>query len=143
MNQQVLARVTLVVPQDAYYVLVEDYIPAGSEILDTSLQTSQLGAPDMLLEGYPLEPAAQPEPTFAAQDPFAEGWGWWYFHQPQIYDDHIAWSADYLPAGTYVLAYVFTTLQPGEYRVLPARARQLYFPEVQGNSAGMIFTITP
>ena len=39
------------------------------------------------------------------------------------------------------LEYVFTALQPGEYRVLPASARQMYFPEVQGSSAGMIFTI--
>jgi hypothetical protein len=32
-------------------------------------------------------------------------------------------------------------LQPGEYRILPARAYQFYFPDVQGNSAGEIFTI--
>ncbi len=139
-NQQVLARVTLIVPQDAYFVLLEDYIPAGSELLDTSLQTSQLGSPD-LVEGETTDAMLQPEASLDAQDPFSAGWGWWVFNSPLIYDDHIAWSADYLEAGTYVLEYVFTALQPGEFRVLPAGARQMYFPEVQGSSAGMIFTI--
>ena len=141
-NQQVLATLTLVLPQDAYYVLLEDYIPAGSEILDTSLKTSQLGSPN-LGEGEFQEQVAEPEALFDPQVPFSEGWGWWYFQRPQIFDDHIAWSADFLPAGTYVLKYTLTALQAGEYRVLPARARQLYFPDVQGSSAGMIFTITP
>jgi uncharacterized protein YfaS (alpha-2-macroglobulin family) len=140
-NQQVTVQLSLVIPQDAYYVLLEDYIPAGSELLDTSLKTSQLGNPN-LIEGEMLEPSPQPGASFNAQDPFSEGWGWWYFHSPLIYDDHISWSADYLKAGTYVLEYVFTALQPGEFRVLPARARQLYFPDVQGSSAGMIFTIS-
>jgi len=138
-NQQVTASVTLVVPQDAYYVLVEDYIPAGAEVLDTSLKTSQLGVPGELTP----EVAAAPGPSFDPENPFAEGWGWWLFHNPQIFDDHIAWSADHLPAGTYVLKYVLTALQPGEYRVLPARAREFYFPDVQGNSAGAVFTVTP
>ena len=139
-NQQVLVRVTLAVPQDAYYVLLEDYIPAGSEILDTSLKTSQLGSPDRV-EGETPEQSLQPEAAFDAQDPISAGWGRWAFHSPLVYDDHIAWSADYLEAGTYVMEYIFTPLQPGEYRVLPARARQMYFPDVQGSSGGMIFTI--
>jgi hypothetical protein len=135
-----LARVTLVVPQDAYYVLLEDYIPAGSELLETSLRTSQLGSPD-LVEGETTDAMLQSEAAFDAQSPLSAGWGWWVFHSPLIYDEHIAWSEDYLEAGTYVLEYVFTALQPGEFRVLPAIARQMYFPEVQGSSAGMIFTI--
>ena len=36
-----------------------------------------------------------------------------------------------------------TQLQAGEYRVLPARAWQFYFPDVQGNSAGAVFEIKP
>jgi alpha-2-macroglobulin len=128
-------RLTIVVPQEAYYVVVEDYIPAGSEILDRSLKTSQLGYP-----GYE-EPSI--EPRYDPADPFAEGWGWWLFSQPTIFDSHIAWSADYLPPGTYELVYTLTPLQAGEFRLLPARAYQFYFPEVQGSSAGGVFTITP
>jgi uncharacterized protein YfaS (alpha-2-macroglobulin family) len=123
-------RLSLTVPEDAYYLLVEDYLPAGAEILDTSLKTSQQ-------EGLPDGPLARFDP----RRPFAEGWGWWHFSGPQVYDDHIAWAADYLPAGTYELTYILVLTHPGEYRVLPARAWQFYFPEVQGNSAGEIFKI--
>ena len=120
----VTVRLTLVVPETAYYVMVEDYVPAGAEILDTSLETSQQGA------------VGEDE----ASQIFSEGW--WYFQNPQVYDDHISWAVDALPPGTYELTYSLVIVNPGEYRVLPARAWQLYFPEVQGNSAGAVFEIT-
>ena len=106
--------------------MVEDYIPAGAEILDISLKTSQLGS----LGDNNVNQA------------FSDGWGWWYFGEPQVYDDHIAWSVDMLPPGTYELTYTLAVLNPGEYRVLPARVWQFYFPEVQGNSEGEVFEIT-
>jgi uncharacterized protein YfaS (alpha-2-macroglobulin family) len=117
--------VDLTVPNDAYQVVVEDFIPAGTEILDTTLQTASLGD----------------APAFDPLDPFAQGWGWWNFSRPQIYDDHIVWAAGYLPAGAYQLTYTLLVLQPGQYHVLPARAWQMYFPEVQGSSAGAVFEI--
>jgi hypothetical protein len=126
-GERINVRLTLNLPEDMYYMMVEDYIPAGAEILDTSLKTSQLGAPV--------------EPQYDPHDPFAAGWGWWYFSQRRIYDDHIAWSAEYLPAGVYELTYTLVLMQPGQYQVLPARAWQFYFPEVQGTSAGEIFEI--
>jgi uncharacterized protein YfaS (alpha-2-macroglobulin family) len=129
-GELVKVRLTLTLENDAYYLLVEDHLPSGSEILDTSLKTVQQGA-----EGEPIKP------LFNLRQPFAGGWGWWLFSQPHIYDDHIAWAADYLPSGTYELIYTLQTLQPGEYRVLPARAWQFYFPDVQGNSPGTVFVI--
>jgi len=118
-------RVTLTLPNEVYYLVVEDYFPAGAEVLDTRLKTSQQGV----------------EPEYDAQDPFGEGWGWWFFGEPEVYDDHIAWATDYLPAGTYELVYTLAILQPGEYQVLPARAWEFYFPEVQGAGAGMVLEI--
>jgi O-acetylhomoserine (thiol)-lyase len=67
----------------------------------------------------------------------------WLFNEPQIHDDGILFTADYLPAGTYVLTYTLVPLQAGEFRVLPAHAWQSFFPEVQGTSAGTVFEITP
>jgi uncharacterized protein YfaS (alpha-2-macroglobulin family) len=125
----VTVRLTLILPNDAYYLLLEDSIPGGAEILDTSLKTSQQG-----VEGEPL-------PLYDPARPFESGWGWWYFHPAQIFDNHIAWAADFLPAGTYELTYTLVMLQPGQYGVLPARAWQFYFPEVQGSSAGAVFEI--
>ncbi|MFZ0534039.1 MAG: Ig-like domain-containing protein [Anaerolineales bacterium] len=124
-------RLTIILPNDAYHFAVEDYIPAGSEILNTSLKTSQLGV------------TGEPGPLYDPRDPFSQGWGWWLFNPAQIYDDHISWTASYLPAGTYELTYTLTILQAGEYHLLPARAWMFYFPEVQGNSAGGILEIKP
>ena len=125
------ARLTIVVPQDVYHFVVEDYIPAGTEILNTNLKTSQLG-----MDGEAV-------PLFDPGDPFDSGWGWWLFEPAQIYDDHITWTASYLPAGTYELTYTLVILQAGDYHILPAHAWMFYFPEVQGNSAGRILAIEP
>jgi hypothetical protein len=121
-GELVTVRLTITIPETAYYLMVEDYIPAGAEILDISLDTTQ--------EAH-YDPATS----------FEQGWGWWDFSPPRIHDDRISWAADQLPPGTYELVYQIVALQPGEYRVLPPRAFQLYFPEVQGNGAGELFEI--
>ncbi len=133
-NKQITAQLTLILPHDSYYVMVEDFIPAGTEILDRSLKTSQQG-----IESTDVSA----EVPFEDEDPFANGWGWWLFHEPQIRDDSILFAADFLPAGTYILTYTLIPLQSGEYRVLPAHAWQSFFPEVQGTSAGAVFEIKP
>jgi len=125
------ARLTIVVPTDVYNFVVEDYIPAGTEILNTNLKTSQLGEYE------------EPGPLYDPRTPFSHGWGWWLFDPARIYDDHISWTASYLPAGTYDLTYTLVILQAGEYRILPAHAWMFYFPEVQGNSAGEVLEIKP
>jgi uncharacterized protein YfaS (alpha-2-macroglobulin family) len=134
-TQPVSAQLTLVLPYDSYYVMVEDFIPAGMEILNRNLKTSQLGVVETTDAGAQVQ--------FYDKDPFAEGWGWWLFNEPQIRDDSILFSAEFLPAGTYVLTYTLIPIQAGEYRVLPAHAWQSFFPEVQGTSAGAVFEIKP
>jgi len=42
-SELVDVRLTLVVPESVFYAIVEDYIPAGAEILDINLKTSQVG----------------------------------------------------------------------------------------------------
>jgi uncharacterized protein YfaS (alpha-2-macroglobulin family) len=128
-NPVVVGRVTVTVPQDMYYVVVEDRIPAGMEIINLRLKTA------------PVIVENQVTTKVDAFNPFARGWGWWWFGEPVIYDDHIRWVADYLPAGTYTLVYRMQPLVAGEFRVIPARAYTYYFPEVEGRSAGAIFTI--
>jgi uncharacterized protein YfaS (alpha-2-macroglobulin family) len=126
------ARLTLTMPNDAYYVMLEDFIPAGTELLDQALKTSQQG-----------EETTDAEALYDPDDPFGRSWGWWFFNEPQTRDDRIVWTADYLPAGTYELVYTLLPLQAGEFHVLPAHAWQAFFPEVQGTSGGTIFVIEP
>lgn len=129
-NPVVVGRVTITNPTDLYYVVVEDAIPAGTEIINLQLKTSSF-----VFENQSIDREIDP------MEPFESGWGWWYFGSPSIYDDRIQWVANYLPAGTYTLTYQLQPLLAGEFRVMPARAYTYYFPEVEGRSGGMIFTI--
>ncbi len=131
-DTRLLVRLTLTLPRDAYYLVVEDHVPAGTEILDQGLESSQQG-----------QQATDVQIVYDAARPFERGWGWWYFDAPQIYDDRIQWTADYLPAGTYELTYTLFPILAGEFHVLPARAFLSFFPDVQGTSAGTLFTLTP
>jgi hypothetical protein len=117
-------QLNLVLEDDTYYLMVEDHIPAGVEVLDTRLKTTR-----------------QDVPEFQAAAPFRNGWGWWYFNKPVVYDDRVVWGANYLPAGTYQLVYTISLVHPGEYQVLPTRAWQQYFPETQAISAGEKFVV--
>ena len=127
-SQMITTAITLNVSQDMYHFMLEDNIPSGTEVLDPALLTTQTLPVDALLEYDPLEP-------------FKNGWGWWYFNDPQIFDDHIAWYAEFLPAGTYLLTYELLPTHRGTFQVLPARAWQYFYPEVQGTSSGTIFSI--
>lgn len=123
-NELIRVHLTLTLENDTHYLKVRDMIPSGAEILDTRLKTTQ-----------------QAEAVYDVSTPFREGWGWWFFNPPQVYDDHIIWSSSFLPAGTYQLTYTLALNIPGEYQVLPARAWQTYFPDIQANSAGDEFII--
>lgn len=127
-SQFITVLLTVNLSHDMYNLMVEDFFPAGTEVLNRRLLTSQ-SIPEAEVDWF--------DPC----DPFANGWGWWFFSQAQIYDDHVLWTADYIPAGTYVLTYELLPYQRGAYQVLPAHAWQFYFPEVQGTTSGDLFII--
>jgi hypothetical protein len=125
--QPVFVHLTLTVPTDMQYLVVDDFVPAGASVVDSSLKTTQRGQPVQ----------------YNPDDPFGAGWGWWYFGTPKVYRDHVSWAARSVPAGTYELTYQILPAQAGEFRVIPAHAYEYYFPEVEGSSAGSVFTIAP
>jgi uncharacterized protein YfaS (alpha-2-macroglobulin family) len=127
----VQVRLSIVAPYDLYYVVVEDPLPAGAEAIDPSLATTSL---------------VDQRPTLfreAESDYVREFYRWWWswYSRSEMRDDKVVLFADYLPAGTYEYTYTFRATQPGEYQVIPTNAREFYFPEVFGRSAGRLLTI--
>ncbi len=116
---------TIIVPHDRYYVVVEDPLPAGGEAIDTGLATTSLLAtpPSLRREG-------------------SRWWWWWrWYSRSELRDEKVVLFADALPAGTYEYSYTFRATLPGDYHVLPTVAREFYFPEVFGRSDGRLLTI--
>lgn len=121
-----LARLTIVVPTTLHYVVIEDFLPAGVEAVDQSLQTSQqVGAPD----------------RYTWDEVQERGWGWWVFNHVELRDEKVVLSAEVLPAGTYEYVYLVRAAIPGEYQVIPPTAQEFYFPEVYGRGAGSRFVV--
>ena len=60
----------------------------------------------------------------------------------ELRDEKAALFATYLPRGTYEYTYSIRASLPGEFRVIPTHAAQMYFPEVFGRGDGGLFRIT-
>jgi len=128
----VQVRLTIIAPDDVYYVVVEDPLPAGAEAIDVGLETTSL------LEKMPglyREAEGEDWPGFYR-------WWWRWYSRSEMRDEKVVLFADYLPAGTYEYVYTFRATLPGEYQVLPTTAREFYFPEVFGRAGGGLFTVT-
>jgi hypothetical protein len=126
-GDNVQVRLTIIVPNNLHYVVIEDPIPAGTDAVNPNLLTSQqIGT----------------APTFEeTSNPLSYGWGWWYFSNIEFRDEMVALYATYLPAGTYEFVYTLRAGLPGVYNVIPATGQEFYFPEVYGRSSGNAFTI--
>ena len=112
---------------------MEDYLPAGLEGVDFSLQTSQQSLSDTMQE--------------SGDNPCMGSYSWdcwletWRFNHNEVRDDRMMFSADFLPQGVYELKYVVRATSPGTFHDLPAMASEWYFPEVFGRSSGRMFVI--
>ena len=117
-----VAKVTLTIStnQDRTFVVVDDPVPAGFEIINTSFQTAA-----------------------AAEGEQEQGTGEWWRYNPfrhrERYDDRALFFADYLPAGVYSVSYLIRVTSFGTYQMPATRVEGMYEPEVFGQtSSGMI-----
>lgn len=126
-GQQVRVELTIIAPNDLVYAVIEDLIPSGAEAIDPQLQTSR----GDLVAGFEQ---LDDEQLF-------DYWGWWFFNRVEFRDDKVAFYSEFLPAGTYRYTYFLQPVIPGDFQVIPATAREQYFPEVFGRSDGFLFVI--
>ncbi len=127
-------KLTIIVPNELYYVVVEDPLPAGCEGVDMSLKTTSVVGQAPELRNLTAEEQNRWYRWY--------GWGWWWFSHTEMRDEKVVLFADYLPRGTYEYTYLMRASVPGEFLVIPSLAYQMYFPEVFGRSDGGKFIVT-
>lgn len=114
-------RITLTVRTSAprHFVVLEDYVPAGLEIVNPSLATE----------------SGQLQHTLSDANAAS------YFTHAEKYDGHVAAFADYLPAGTYTYSYAVSALAAGEFAWPCAWVSEMYDPSVFGRNTTASLTI--
>jgi uncharacterized protein YfaS (alpha-2-macroglobulin family) len=118
---RVRVRLTMVAESQRTHVALVDPVPAGLEIVNPTLATSQ------------ESPAAD---DGAPVDGGNETWWWgpWFDHQ-NVRDDRAEAFAGYLGAGVYDYSYIAQATTPGRFVVPPTRAEEIYTPETFGRAA--------
>jgi hypothetical protein len=115
---RVRVRISLVADNRRYHVALVDPLPAGLEIVNPALAVSG---------NIPQDPGS---PIFG------KGWWWWgtwYEHQ-NLRDDRAEAFASLLWDGVYDYSYIARASTPGTFVVPPAKAEEMYTPEVFGRS---------
>jgi uncharacterized protein YfaS (alpha-2-macroglobulin family) len=115
---RVRVRVTMVATNRRYHVALVDPLPAGLEIINPALAVSG---------STPQDPSS-PDNRY--------GWWWWgtwYEHQ-NLRDERAEAFTSLLWDGVYEYTYVARATTPGTFVVPPAKAEEMYSPEVFGRS---------
>ncbi|MGA7160839.1 MAG: alpha-2-macroglobulin family protein [Bacteroidota bacterium] len=119
-----LMKVTITVAsnQARHFVVVDDPVPAGWEIVNTSFQTIAAG----LVE---------------EEGEHSDEWYERAFHHVEKYDDHVLLFADYFTPGTHSYTYLVQVTRSGSYQMPATRAEGMYEPEVFGQTASKIVVV--
>ena len=119
----------ITVPKSGNFVMVEDFIPAGMEIVNLELATEQKS---LLLE-----------------DEYKKDREYWKAHFDrslypdfqELHDDRAFVFKNNLAPGVYEFDYYVRVLTKGTFNHLPAQVSEMYFPENFGRTAGGYFEI--
>ena len=116
-GSRVKVLISMVADNRRYHVALVDPLPAGLEIVNPALAVSGSTPPD--------------------PSNFRYGWGWWgtwYEHQ-NLRDERAEAFTALLWDGVYEYSYYARATTPGIFIVPPAKAEEMYSPEVFGRSS--------
>ncbi|MDR1684246.1 MAG: Ig-like domain-containing protein [Elusimicrobiota bacterium] len=113
-GQRAVVTIKVTTNDDRTFVVLEDFLPAGFDIVDTSLAT----------EGDMDSAALSGERQSSYR-----------FSRSEKYDERIVAYADYLPQGTTIFSYIISASNAGAYSVPSANVSLMYEPEVFGRTA--------
>jgi len=111
---------SVVTPQQRNYVVVDDPVPGGFEVLRESFATENKALLDILWE--------------IRNDERTSWWGT--FDHWERYEDRVLLFADQLNPGEHNFTYIVRATHYGTFNMPPAKGELMYEPEVFGYSPG-------
>ena len=128
-------HITMIVPQEMNYIVVQDLLPAGFEPIDMQLSTSSRAAGLMAHgEGEIFRNQWQDSPDYDDVVPEIDyGMSFGFRHQ-EVRDDSIVWSDEIVPPGVYHIRYPVRATTAGTFLMPGATAFEFYRPEIFGRS---------
>lgn len=119
----VRVRVNVHAEERGRLVVFEDSLPAGLEVLDTRLATTDQAAVERM--GGDKQGS------------------WWYRSHRELRDDRVEWHFEEVPAGRFALTYLARATTPGTYHAPGPHAERMYQPEINGRGAPLDVTVLP
>ena len=116
-GDEILVELTIDADQYSEYVMLEDPLPSGCEIIEDDKRYKLLG-----------------EET---DDDYWYDWEWAYWYsQREFRDEKATFFMSKLQSETQTITYVLRAEKPGYYRIMPAKIELMYMPEIGGNTQG-------
>jgi hypothetical protein len=107
---------------EAWYVIIEDPLPAGAEALNERLNTT----------------------SHAADQGGGNFWWWVYgYNRKEVHDDRVTLFVTRLNAGRHEYDYLMRATTPGQFSVLPTHVYLMYDPDTWARSASQRCYISP
>jgi uncharacterized protein YfaS (alpha-2-macroglobulin family) len=116
-------RLTLDVPEESWYVIVDDPLPAGFEALNERLGTTSHAA------------AVSETPVLHWQD--------YGYNRKEVHDDRVSFFVTHLASGEHTVSYLARAVTDGSFTALPAHVFSMYEPEVWSRSDSTHCQIEP
>jgi uncharacterized protein YfaS (alpha-2-macroglobulin family) len=120
---KVAVKVTM--PDDGWYVAIEDPLPGGLEGVNERLNTTSF--------------TARPQGYYEERDEFFyQDYG---YNNKEIHDDRVVFFVTHLGKGTHTFTYLARATQAGVFSSMPAQVYLMYAPEQWGRSASGVITV--
>lgn len=123
-GQLVLVRLTVDLPEDGSYMIVEDKLPAGLEALNEGLNITSRIADDFWMH---------------TEDKYAyRNLG---YNYKEIWGDRVSFFITEMEEGEHTFKYMTRATMPGQFTAMPAEVVGMYNPALWGRSASDLLVV--
>jgi uncharacterized protein YfaS (alpha-2-macroglobulin family) len=119
-GEKYIITLKVITPQERNFVVVNDPLPAGLEVVN---------------EKFSTESEELKRKLYEKREKQNEFYWWAGFNYSEIYDDFVLIFADTLLKGEYTYSYMVRATTSGKFSLPPAKVEEMYSPEVFGRSA--------